>query len=166
MTYSTEESTNSRVVWGPRRTTVVLLLQQVVDDEEKEHPNSYRRTTVQLRQFSDFDESAYDIDLLYRDLDYDANGFLTLDDWMFLRKWVTSNDMRMLDDFRRVLQKNHFKPADAFAKVFDANSNGTLDPLEFVEGFRKLRIKHLNPRRIFELLDVDDSGEPRGGVLG
>ena len=27
--------------------------------------------------------------LLYLDLDYDGNGFLTLDDWLFLKKWVT-----------------------------------------------------------------------------
>ena len=27
--------------------------------------------------------------LLYTDLDYDGNGFLTIDDWLFLKRWVT-----------------------------------------------------------------------------
>lgn len=42
--------------------------------------------------------------------------------------------------------------------MFDTDGNGEIDPKEFVDGFKKLKIKKINPRRMFELLDVDDSG--------
>ena len=106
-----------------------------------------------------FDGEKFDIGQLYKDLDYDGNGFLSLDDWMFLKKWVTSSDLRALEALRVVLRKRNFRAAEAFKEVFDTNQNGSIDPKEFVDGFKKLRIKHMNPRRLFELLDADGSGE-------
>mmetsp|Transcript_14051 Transcript_14051/g.34804 ORF Transcript_14051/g.34804 Transcript_14051/m.34804 type:complete len:673 (+) Transcript_14051:84-2102(+) len=110
-----------------------------------------------------FDTGNFDIGQLYKDLDYDGNGFLTMDDWLFLKKWVTSNDCKMLDEFRKVLRSKYFKPTDAFYKVFDINRNGSIDPKEFVDGCRKLNLPRegscVLPRRLFELLDADESGE-------
>lgn len=56
--------------------------------------------------------------MLYCDLDYDGNGFLTLDDWLFLKRWVTANDLKALDCFRKVVQRKYAKPYDAFKQVF------------------------------------------------
>lgn len=40
--------------------------------------------------------------LLFEDLDCEANGFLTVDAWQFLRNWVTDKDLEMIENFRNV----------------------------------------------------------------
>ncbi|CAD7968886.1 unnamed protein product [Amoebophrya sp. A120] len=134
-------------------------------DIDKQNQIYEKQFRIALVDKLNFDTAKYDLKKLYEDLDYDGNGFLTLDDWLFLKKWVTSNDCKMLEEFRKVLRSKYFKPTDAFYKVFDVNRNGSIDPLEFVEGCNKLKLeKHIteiaiNPRRLFELLDADESGE-------
>ncbi|CAD7940242.1 unnamed protein product [Amoebophrya sp. A25] len=147
-------------------------------DSEKQQQIYEKRFREVLTTKLGFDENRFSIEKLYKDLDYDGNGFLTIDDWMFLKKWVTTEDLRMLEDFRKALQRQHFKPADAFHKIFDVNGNGSIDPKEFVDGCKKLKLLSssssssnsaggngaprslsFNPRRVFEVLDADESGE-------